>query len=179
MRGFAGCLDHSLEWLERFSPGVGARFRGATLKRWRRNTAAVRAWPRCRHVHGDGSQCGAPRMSVAARMRLHPNPPTGLCRADALRATQDSRGLRHPPPPARVGQAFHHHRSDRVQPPCVLQMLDKRRPVQCYFIRTITILQVCSPAKKAGPRTDSAAKVEPTCPSRRPSRRPYPLSAPG
>ena len=32
MRGFAGCLDHSLEWLERFSPGVGARFRGATLK---------------------------------------------------------------------------------------------------------------------------------------------------
>ena len=33
--------------------------------------------------------------------------------------------------------------------------------------------------KKAGPRTDSAAKVEPTCPSRGPSRRPYPLSAPG
>ena len=33
--------------------------------------------------------------------------------------------------------------------------------------------------KKAGPRTDSAAKVEPTCPSRRPSRRPYPLSASG
>ena len=56
MRGFAGCLDHNLEWLERFSPGGGARFRGATLKRWRRNTAAVRAWPRCRHVHGDGLQ---------------------------------------------------------------------------------------------------------------------------
>jgi hypothetical protein len=31
MRGFAGCVDHSLDWLERFSPGVGARFRGATL----------------------------------------------------------------------------------------------------------------------------------------------------
>ena len=66
MRGFARCLDHSLEWLERFSPGVGARFRGATLKRWRRNTAAVRAWPRCRHAHGDGLQCGAPMMSVCS-----------------------------------------------------------------------------------------------------------------
>src|SRR5215472_10395939 len=33
--------------------------------------------------------------------------------------------------------------------------------------------------KKAGPRTDSAAKAEPTSPSRRSSRRPYPLSAPG
>ena len=43
MRGFAGCLDHSLDWLERFSPGVGARFRGHTLKRWQRNTAAMRA----------------------------------------------------------------------------------------------------------------------------------------
>jgi len=45
MRGFAGCLDHSLHWLERFSPGVGVRFRGHTLKRWRRNTAAVRGRP--------------------------------------------------------------------------------------------------------------------------------------
>jgi len=43
MRAFAGCLDHSLDWLERFSPGVGARFRGHTLKRWQRNTAAMRA----------------------------------------------------------------------------------------------------------------------------------------
>ena len=48
--------------------------------------------------------------------------------------------------PHASGQAFHHHRSDRVQPSCVLQLLDKRRPVQCYFIRRITILQVCSPA---------------------------------
>src|SRR5262249_49420114 len=48
MRGFAGCLDHSLDLLERCSPGVGARFRGHTRKRWRRNTAAMRAWPRCR-----------------------------------------------------------------------------------------------------------------------------------
>ena len=31
MRGFAGCLDHSLNWLERFSPGVGARFRGGVI----------------------------------------------------------------------------------------------------------------------------------------------------
>jgi hypothetical protein len=41
MRGFAGCLDHSLDWLERVSPGVGVRFRGNTLKRWQRNTAAT------------------------------------------------------------------------------------------------------------------------------------------
>ena len=78
MRGFAGCLDHSLDWLERFSPGVGARFRGHTLKRWRRNTAAMRAWPLrqntaqgCRPIDEDGAQCAAPMMSVAGRTRLH------------------------------------------------------------------------------------------------------------
>jgi hypothetical protein len=35
----------------------------------------MRASRRCRHIDEDGTQCGAPMMSVAARMRLHPNAP--------------------------------------------------------------------------------------------------------
>ena len=74
--------------------------------------------------------------------------------------------------PHASGQAFHHHRSDRVRPSWVLETLNSsgRSPFYKFVVQQI---------KKAGPRTDSAAKAEPTSPSRRSSRRPHPLSAPG
>ena len=69
---------------------------------------------------------------------LAPNGKEGRAGIRAARGPQDSRGLRHPPPPARIGASF--------PPSSIRSRTAIMGTGDVEFIRTITILQVCSPA---------------------------------
>jgi hypothetical protein len=64
----------------------------------------------CRHIDEDGAQCGAPMMSVAARTRLRPNPPAGLCRAHTLRVIGRQQQPRRPSSKQRCRATSKHSR---------------------------------------------------------------------
>src|SRR3974390_1420497 len=55
--------------------------------------------------------------AVRAKLRTRPL---------AADASQDCRGLRHPPPPQAPRQTLHHHRSDRARPSCVPRLFPQR-----------------------------------------------------